>query len=308
MFRVTNGADGAQPRVLASVQLAVAFLLTTLITFPFALEDAGPDRAAAGSRQRVELVKLRTRTSRTYRNGNGSLTTTLYSGSVNYRQAGRGWRSISSRLVPARRAGYAWKNGANSFQTFFRKRLADDDYLRFNAAGLNFGFSLEGVEGESNGTANAGRVSYRDVVEGVDLKYALFADGLKETLVLADAAAPTSYRFVMTPPAGVRTSAERQQDGSWAIFLGSRARPLFVFEAPTAEDAHAVRGGSPRLDITREGRRFALELSLDKRWLHAAKRAFPVLLDPTITIQPSSQDASFNDACPTCPPYVDKKL
>jgi RHS repeat-associated protein len=308
MFRVTNGADGAQPRVLASVQLAVAFLLTTLITFPFALEDAGPDRAAAGSRQRVELVKLRTRTSRTYRNGNGSLTTTLYSGSVNYRQAGRGWRSISSRLVPARRAGYAWKNGANSFQTFFRERLADDDYLRFNAAGLNFGFSLEGVEGESNGTANAGRVSYRDVVEGVDLKYALFADGLKETLVLADAAAPTSYRFVMTPPAGVRTRAERQQDGSWAIFLGSRARPLFVFEAPTAEDAHAVRGGSPRLDITREGRRFALELSLDKRWLHAAKRAFPVLLDPTITIQPSSQDASFNDACPTCPPYVDKKL
>jgi RHS repeat-associated protein len=308
MFRAGRGAFRARPRVLTSAQLAAAFLLTTLFTFPFALEKAGPDRASAGSRQRVELVKLRTRTSKTYRNGNGSLTTTLFSGSVNYRQPRGGWRSISSRLVPAQQAGYAWRNEANSFKTFFRKQITDDDYLRFGAAGLNFGFELEDAEAESSATANGGRVSYRDAVEGVDLRYALFADGLKETLVLPDAGAPTSYRFVMTPPAGVRTRAERQEDGSWAILLGSRARPLFVFEAPTAEDADGVRGGSPKLDIVREGRRFVLELTIGERWLKAPGRSFPVLLDPTITIQPASQDASFNDACPTCTPLLDTKL
>jgi RHS repeat-associated protein len=308
MIRARKGAFRVHPRVLTSAQLAAALLLTMLFTFPFALEEVGPDRASAGSRQRVELVKLRTRTSKTYRNGNGSLTTTLFSGSVNFRQPGRGWQSISSRLVPARRTGYAWRNEANSFQTFFRKQITDGDYLRFAAAGVNFGFRLEGVEGDSSATANDGRVSYRDAVEGVDLRYALVADGLKETLVLPDAEAPTSYRFLMTPPAGVRTHAERQEDGSWAILLGSRARPLFVLEAPTAEDADGVRGGSPTLDIVREGRRFALELSLDERWLQSPKRSFPVLLDPTITIQSSSQDASFNDACPTCTPLLDTKL
>ena len=308
MFRAKSGAFRVQPRVLTSVQLAAAFLLTTLFTFPFALPEAGPDRASAGSKQRVELVKLRTRTSKTYRNGNGSLTTTLFSGSVNYRQPGGGWRSISSRLVPAQQAGYAWKNEANSFKTFFRKQITDDDYLRFGAAGVNFGFRLERVEAESTATASGGRLSYRDAVEGVDLRYALFADGVKETLVLPDAGAPTRYRFLMTPPAGVRTRAERQGDGSWAILLGARARPLFVLEAPTAEDANGVRGGSPELDVVREGRRYALELTLDESWLRAPERSFPVLLDPTITIQPSSQDASFNDACPTCPPFLNAKL
>ena len=37
MFRAKRGAFRVQPRVLTSVQLAAAFLLTTLFTFPFAL-------------------------------------------------------------------------------------------------------------------------------------------------------------------------------------------------------------------------------------------------------------------------------
>ena len=308
MFRGTKGVRArAYPGLLASAQLAAAFLLTTLFTFPFAPEEAGPASASAGSRERVELTKLRTRTSRTYRNGNGTLTTSLYSGSVNYRHPAGGWRAISSEVVPARHAGYAWKNQANAFQTLFRKQV-DGEYLRVGVAGVNFGFSLEDAAAGSTATANGERVSYRDSVEGVDLRYELFSDGLKETLVLPDASAPTTYRFRMTAPGRPRTHVERQDDGSWAVFLGARTRPLFVLEAPTAVDASGVRGGSPELTVVRKGRAFALDLTIDEDWLGAPERAFPVLLDPTITIQPSSQDASFNDACPTCTPYLDQKL
>jgi RHS repeat-associated protein len=299
--------DRARPRLLTSAQLAAALLLTTLFTLPFAPDRAGPDAAAAGAKKRVELAKFRTRTSRTYRNGNGTLTTSLYSGSVNYRKQGGGWARISSHIVRARDRGFAWKNEANAFQTLFRTRV-DGEYLRFGVAGVNFGFSVDGADADAIGSASGERVSYRDAIDTVDLRYELFPDGLKETLVLPDADAPTRYRFNMATPARPRVHAERQGDGSWAVFLGTRTRPLFALEAPTAVDASGAHGGSPELDVVRDGNRFALELTLDRRWLRAPERVFPVLLDPTITIQPSSQDASFNAACPSCTPYLDTKL
>lgn len=47
--------------------------------------------------------------------------------------------------------------------------------------------------------ANGQRVSYEDVLRGVDLRYDVFAEGVKETLVLADANVPSRYRFTLTP-------------------------------------------------------------------------------------------------------------
>jgi RHS repeat-associated protein len=284
--------------------VALAFAVAVAsIFFPSSLTSRDAEASAPSP---VELPAKRTRTSKTFRNGNGTLTTALYSGSVNYRQPGGGWRPISSDMVPARRAGFAWKNEANAFQTFFRKQL-DGEYLRFGVAGVDYGFTLENAAVDATATAGE-RVSYRNAIEGVDLRYELFADGLKETLVLPDAEAPTSYRFHMSAPAKPRSHAERQADGSWAIYLGARTRPLFVLEAPTAVDASGKRGGAPKLTVVRENGGFALELTVKEAWLRSPTRTFPVLLDPTITLQPSSQDASFNDACPTCTPYLDTKL
>jgi RHS repeat-associated protein len=295
------------PAAATGAQLVAAFVATTLFTFAFGPGETGPAPTSAAAQKRAELVKLRTRTSTTYRNANGTLTTTLSSGSVNYRHPSRGWQPIESEFVRAAEGAYAWRNEANSFQTRFKSGLKPG-YLQVRFGGAGFGFSLEDATPDATARVRDGELSYRDAVDGVDLRYELFSDGLKETLVLPDAEAPTSYRFLMAPPARPRTRAERQPDGSWAFFLGARATPLFQLEAPTAVDAAGARGGSPRLRVTRAGSGFALDLTIDSEWLGSPERAFPVALDPTITIQPSSQDASFNDACSTCTPYLDTKL
>jgi hypothetical protein len=45
--------------------------------------------------------------------------------------------------------------------------------------------------------------------------------------------------------------------------------------------------------VRADGRDLLLRLSIDAGWLHAAARHFPVEVDPTFTVQPDVEDASF---------------
>jgi hypothetical protein len=100
-------------------------------------------------------------------------------------------------------------------------------------------------------------------------------------------------------------SARRLPDGSWAVFRGAAAEPVFVLQAPRAVQAPGGRaaapGRAPRAAMTVRGHGSWLDvrLSIDRGWLTAPGRQFPVLLDPTITIQPDARDAHRVTNCTT---------
>src|SRR5205823_5957604 len=52
--------------------------------------------------------------------------------------------------------------------------------------------------------------------------------------------------------------------------------------------------------VTRAGGTFLVDLTVDAQWLRAPQRRFPVLLDPTIRIQPPNQTGDFIGSCRTC--------
>ncbi len=91
----------------------------------------GAHQAAAAANSRVGVPKPFTRDSRTVRHANGSYTTTVFPGPVNYRTAA-GWAPIDSSLVAAGEAGFAWRNKANRFTASFA-RHAGNGYLRVQA-------------------------------------------------------------------------------------------------------------------------------------------------------------------------------
>src|SRR5713101_5813510 len=82
---------------------------------------------AAAAKSRVGVPQPFTRDSRTVRHANGSYTTTVFPGPVNYRTAA-GWAPIDSSLVAAGEAGFAWRNKANRFTASFA-RHAGGGYL-----------------------------------------------------------------------------------------------------------------------------------------------------------------------------------
>src|SRR5260370_20598887 len=67
--------------------------------------------------------------------------------------------------------------------------------------------------------------------------------------------------------------------------------------------AEAERSGS--LNETKAGANFVTDLAIDPAWFKNAERVLPVELDPTISIQPDSQDAYFHGNVPTDTGFLD---
>jgi RHS repeat-associated protein len=265
---------------------------------------SGAHQAAAAMGSRAGVPQPFTTDSRTVRHANGSYTTTIFPGSVNYRAAG-GWAPIDSSLVAAGEAGFAWRNKANRFTASFA-RHAGQGYLRVQAAGGTFDFDATGAAG-SAGAVSGSHLSYAAAYPGADLTYDVGADAVNETIVLRNASAPASYEFAIRPQgAGAPVSVRRLAGGSWGVFRAPAAGPVFVLQAPRAEETLAGRasapGGAPHASMTVRGHGSWLDVrvSVDRGWLSSPRRRFPVLLDPTITIQPDTQDASFAASCGGC--------
>jgi RHS repeat-associated protein len=252
-----------------------------------------------------EQPDRRTRTSVTRFNADHTFTTTAYAHSVNYREPRGEWRPIDSTLVPTQERGYAYENRANSFRTYFKQTLADD-YLRLVVDGQTLNLSLSG-RAAVGASVKGSSIQYAGALPGVTARYDVGPDSVEETLVLQDRSAPASFRFLLGAPA--QLEVEPRQDGSWAFRAPGRLQPSFVLAAPLAYDS-GPRSLSPkdthaRLDVQRVVGGFQIDLALDGAWLQDPARRFPVFLDPTLTVQPDSNDASFAANCGNCVPFVD---
>ena len=152
-----------------------------------------------------------------------------------------------------------------------------------------------GAAGKAAQVAGAS-ITYPTAWPSADLAYSVTTSGVKEVIRLAGAGAPASYQFRLGLPAGA--SVQRRPDGSYA--LSWPGGPGVVLAAPTVTEAAdpgrlAPPGpaAKPSLAAEQHGRELLLRLSLDPGWLAAPTRRFPVELDPTMTIQPDAEDASF---------------
>src|SRR5207245_7985542 len=121
---------------------------------------------------------------KTSRNANGTYTTTITSGPINYRDHQGRWQPIDSTLVAAGNSGYAWSNRANAFSVSFKQELTQD-YLRIDARGKTFALSLDGA-GSARAAVRCSRVAYARAFLGVGLCYGVWVVGVMEALLLAN--------------------------------------------------------------------------------------------------------------------------
>lgn len=259
--------------------------------------------------RRSEVLAERSARTQTYRNADGSFTQVVHSRPVHYRRGGR-WLPISSEVVPTEGGTFAWRNEANSFRTLFKDSLGDG-HLRFvTPGGPSFSLDLTGASEAAAAPASgpSSSITYPGAFGGVDLRYDLIPDGVKETLVLRDAASPSQYGFTLQAD-DPQVEAVEQRDGSWAFFSPGDNAASLVLHAPVAFDSAGADAGDGAA-MTVEGRDgdFVVDVSLDPRWLSDPDREFPVFLDPTMTVQPTAMDATFPAGCANCTPLVHSVL
>ncbi|WP_243706209.1 LamG-like jellyroll fold domain-containing protein [Micromonospora sp. KC721] len=218
---------------------------------------------------------------RVYDNADGTVTTEFSSAPVNYRRPDGSWAPIDSSLVPAP-DGAGWQNAADATAVRLANRSDAPDLVRLTFEdGAEFGFTLAeaaGIEGQATGDA----VTYAGVRPGVDLRLEPRPGGVKETLVLHTAAAPTSYLF----PLRLRDLTAKLVDGQ--IVLTDKAGtqravipPGYMVDAGDGSRGPATSTGV-RYELVDAGGQPTLRVTLDRAWLQDPDRRYPVEVDPTV--------------------------
>jgi RHS repeat-associated protein len=289
-----------------------ATAIVFLLLWPVAVGSAQEAQPGAGD---VELTHLRTASSETFASASGEMRTVLYGQPVHYRDRATGeWRKIKNRLVASGRAGYAVENEANGFKVLFRESLGPDA-LRVELEG-GVAFTLgPAVAAGAGGSARGSEFRYRGLHPSVAVEYHVLGSGVKEELVLADASAPSEYRFVLRPRGATELLARRRGDGGWGFRAPGAPAPLFALAPPTVADSAGASSspdregadavvaapGKASMDVQPSGDgSFLIEVGIDEAWFRDPARVFPVVLDPTITLQPAPLDGYWEQSCGAC--------
>jgi RHS repeat-associated protein len=253
-----------------------------------AVGGAPHGRFALSSPNTGEVVGLRTRTARTYQTGDGNYATVLGIDPVNYRDATGAWQPIDDSLVTTNN-GLSFRNKANQYVVEVPTRL-EAGTVRITNGGATIGFALVGASGTAS--VNANSVTYSNALAGVSQQLTALTDRVKENLVLVDSLAPSSFTFRVELPAHVSArTASGQID-----FMTSDGQILFSFAAPFMYDRNGTRSSAVSQRLEKRGDSVVLVLSADRAWLASPQRQWPVVIDPTVTFQGTTQDCFITGA------------
>ncbi|MEJ3743812.1 DNRLRE domain-containing protein [Actinomycetes bacterium KLBMP 9797] len=264
-------------------------------------------QAMAAPKRVRELVAARTATGKIHQLADGRWQAELSTDPVHYRDRAGRWQPIDPTVRPTGRADFPYASDRNGFTTLFGS--TSDKLVAYQAAGRSVTLGLPGPARPMTPRVAGATVTYADAFGSADLVYEVTGGALKEKIVLdrPPAAGATAYPFTLALD-GVDAVANR--DGSVGFHTpGALGPALFYLPKPfmydSRADAAAPHGTASSTKVTqtlaRAGGRMTLTLAADEGWLRSPDRKYPVVVDPTIKIQPTvtqSQDAMITSDDP----------
>ncbi|MEU5051888.1 LamG-like jellyroll fold domain-containing protein [Streptomyces sp. NPDC021096] len=240
-----------------------------------------------------ELPAERKERQRTFRNEDGTYTTRHYNEPVNRRAADGTWEQIDPTLTrpeqkATRSAGEAaplWETRSTAVAIRFSATADADPVLRMGLGdGIALAYGLEGAS-RATGTVDGSVITYPDARPSADLQYIASNDTVKETLVLKSKDAPTEWRF----PLGTEGLTAKLDDQGGVEFTDKAGRQRARIPAGWMEDSHLAENANQgeistgvRYGLATDKGRQVLVVTLDKDWLNAPERVFPVKVDPSV--------------------------
>ncbi|QFZ19014.1 RHS repeat-associated core domain-containing protein [Saccharothrix syringae] len=247
------------------------------------VEAPAPEHRGFDAATSTEIPEARTEYERTYANTDGTETTEFSGARLNYRDRDGKWVPIDTRLVGD--PGKGWHNAADEVDVRVAPKSGADELVTLTVDDdHSVSYTLAGATA-SAGAVDGSTVTYAGVRPKVDLKLESLPGGVKETLVLAAADAPTSFTF----PLRLQNLTPRV-DGGQVVFTDAAGAQRAVIPPGSMVDANGATSTavSYRLSGT------DLELTVDPAWLRDPARAFPVAVDPTVKLPVTGEAADMS--------------
>ncbi|MCW2987405.1 MAG: sugar-binding protein, partial [Solirubrobacterales bacterium] len=291
--RKTNArAARAGLRRAPVVSVLVALAPLAALSFGIALASASGDPSPEGSDTAAlstppseppgsELEGKRTATSQTFRLPDGSRETRIYAAPINFKDAQGDWQPIKEGLEPA--GGGALTNGGNAFDLRLPARIGAGA-VRLSVGDQWISQQLLGAQTES-AELEGETATYESADAKTNFNFSSLGNGLKEDIEIADSSQPSTFRFDLSASAGL--TPRKADDGS-IEFQDAEGKIAAILPAPIMYDSAAdtpapSRAVSYGLEARDPGH-WLLSVEADREWLAAPERAWPVTIDPSVTV------------------------
>lgn len=185
-----------------------------------------------------------------------------------------------------------YENTANAYRLSLPK---GDGNVRIEDEGCNV--ELRPVFGKLGNASVAGNaVRYNDVADGVDVQYTALSASVKEDIILMKPIDSCTFRYEIS--AISRDEELRYKDKDNVISIIGKKEDgsedvKYRFAAPVMTDNSGNSSTKIRLSLSKEEGRTYLDVRADKEWLSDPGRAYPVKIDPTISLNSGNMRWGF---------------
>ena len=285
------------------------------VSAPVSPESVDFPSALIQSRATGELVEVtgeRTESSTTWVNPDGTLATRQYAAPVRFQDDTGDWQQIDTTLEEQTDGTVAPAAVPEGVE--LAGEVSGSEAEPAVVASLDTGAAAEwsvalGWGGELPAPELAGSTAtYAGAWPGIDLTVSASRDGFEQSFVITDRTALTSYVEAENAAQGAEVFWDiplilegvtaREVDGERIEFVDAEDEIVSTFEAPVAWDAEideASREYLNQVPVTvgissQEDGVAVLRLGVDRAWLTAEDRAFPITVDPvyaSVTTRPT---------------------
>lgn len=265
---------------------SMAPYLSTAHALAAAETPAAPQQAPKPERR--ELEQNRTLTSKTYQNPDGTLTAEVSQAPVHYKDSDGKLKDIKTGVSDD------GQGNLQATETYAKPKLkkkidSDGSFGSFSVAGRDVALKITNAQdvGKKKSSVEDKGLTYVDVFNAVDLEYKVLPNGLKENIRLKNSNAQTDYSFDLSLDNAKATATESgdisftdSRDGG-ALF--TLPRPVMYDNADQPE-ANRTVSSDLRYEISNDGNTFHITVKASSDWLKDPARKYPVVIDPTVTL------------------------
>jgi RHS repeat-associated protein len=258
--------------------LAAVLLVLAATNVALAAQDESEGQGTASPAGETEGLPGRTADSETLSLPDGRLETRIYPDPINYRDEEGNWRPIGERLHET--GEQTLVNGPNAFDVTLPKQI-DTKPVRFEVGGQWVESQLQRKDLE-DAELEGGTATYEGEGNAPSFEFTGLSNGLKEEIELSGPGQTSTFGYELSASDGLTPSLA--DDGS-VRFEDSEGTAVIVLPAPVMSDGDGAESRAVHYELgSQEEGHWKLSVVADREWLEDPTRAFPVRIDPTMTV------------------------
>lgn len=257
-----------------------------------------------------EIESERDEYSKTFINEEGQLTTEIYAEPIHTKVDGE-WEEISTDLSLNRDNGLL-ETETTQLEAAYPTKITSKEQIKYSFGQHSLEFSnitaSDGKESyilqqQQNAEANENKVTYKNVLPGIDLRHVSLNKEVKEDWIINEYNGINEFNYVVKTD----LNPKLEEDGSISFYENKDSKEkVFILPSPMMEDSNfnkglgnGVKSNQLHYEVESIGEnQYSIKLLVEKEWLESEERVFPVYIDPSVSVD-AMGDSFVSSAYPT---------